>query len=127
MPHAATRPNRLGTLSPEWRQRLAAGTLLATRKGHLCIANLSADWFEPRIVVNFFPICRTTGPDGYGPRVEPAAWPGDYRASWEIGARIYSLMEGGATKPIDTEFVPVPPPRRRANQVPVEWRDGGWR
>lgn len=114
---------------------------LADVDGVLCVAMRTADWVQPRYVVNYWPTRAGTGIVCRNLEVKPdelrtlvtisQEFPGSFVVTHVRGVRVYGdfyrlgLTEGGRTQSVSTTFEPVPVPKV-SKGTKREWRDGRW-
>lgn len=102
---------------------------LAFHGAWLCIKSEDADYFEPRLIVHYYPIVELYGSnrevlaDREGLNVYGKSnGNGFYR---DEQGREYQLLDGGGTLPIHTDMIPVPFPKVRRG-IETRWKSGHW-
>lgn len=114
---------------------------LADVDGVLCVAMRTADWAQPRYVVNYWPtragtrvVCRNleVTPEELREAVTVAQeLPGSYRVTHIRGVRVsgefyrIDLQDFAKTLSVKTSYEDVPVPRV-SGSTKREWRDGRW-
>lgn len=108
--------------------------VLDERNGWLYVKETTTDFFEPRLIIHWWPTGQrfvtfaqwfessTRAREALGGVLYPTS-NASYRdeRGWN-----YRLQSGGQTKPDHTELVPIAPPKQRGRTLPVEWKNGAW-
>lgn len=94
--------------------------------GWLCVLEAEPLWTEPTLRRTWWPVgIRTTefvyawGKECLGRKVIEGK-PGDYYGDGHLK---FSLKDGGSTKPMKVEQVPIPPPKTKKQ---TRWYNGRW-
>jgi len=102
---------------------------LTHRDGWLCILSESSQYNQPVLTRAWYPILECTpgrAEQDFGPLGRQAKYDGDGRYSVPPDHRTYILTEGGRTKPIAFETLPIPCPKVRKG-TEMGYKSGAWR
>ena len=95
----------------------------------LCVKSEDKDYFEPRLIVHYYPIVKLYGSDRAvladreGLNVRGKSNGNGFYFDEKGGE--YQLLNAGGTLPIHTDITPVPCPKVRKG-IETRWKSGLW-